>query len=173
MGLGSRRSHHRRAGDRKASRQFRDGAEVREKRRFYLSTVPSRHPPAAAASTLNGKMAATTAERMTDQRGEAEAAGGEEEGGGLRPRRRVGVGNGHKWLGDLRPEAKTTFNVGKTSRALNCCGSIQEHKCYRTRRLFQKPERHVTSRWAGLAAIYDWLWRSQGRRRNCTKLYYQ
>lgn len=41
----------------------------------------SRHPPVAAAPTLHGKMAATTAVWMTDQGREAEAAGEREERG--------------------------------------------------------------------------------------------
>lgn len=41
-----------------------------------------RHPPVAAAPTLHGKMAATTAVWMTDQGREAEAAGERGEGAG-------------------------------------------------------------------------------------------
>lgn len=59
------------------------GSRWRERGVITFLTALSRHPPVAAGSTVRGKMAATTAVRMTDQREEAEAAGEREEGGGL------------------------------------------------------------------------------------------
>lgn len=55
--------------------------------------VLSRHPPVAALPMFHGKMAATTAVWMTDQRGEAEAAGERGEGAGfVNPAEGVGGG---------------------------------------------------------------------------------
>lgn len=61
---------------------YRQGCKRSTKMQNYLSTVLSRHPPVAVVPTLHGKMAATTAEWMTDQGGEAEAAAERGEGAG-------------------------------------------------------------------------------------------
>ena len=68
---------------------------LNKKKRDYLLTVLSRHPPVVAVSTLYGKMAATTAVWVAAQRREAEAAGERGEGAGsVSPAVRWGWGAG-------------------------------------------------------------------------------
>lgn len=61
---------------------YRQGCKRSTKMKGYLSAAPSRHPPVAVVPTLHGKMAATTAEWMTDQGGEGAGSDNPAEGWG-------------------------------------------------------------------------------------------